>query len=114
MVVNWRASMARCDSLLLSREAVGKFREDRLICAADGVRERDARQPPTGFLGGGGGDLVAVELEEVVGCRDEPPFRPAGGSSATLEASDLAVELQLSEHRLDRRLPLAVERAALR
>jgi hypothetical protein len=26
--------------------------------------------------------LVAVELEQVVGCGDHPPFRPAGGSAA--------------------------------
>src|SRR5829696_10363042 len=79
-----------------------------------GFRERAARQRAAAFLAGDGGELVAVELEQVVGRRDEPPFRPAGGSSAALEATDLTVELQLPEHRLDRRLAPAVERAAVR
>jgi hypothetical protein len=54
---------------------------------------------------------VAVELEEIVGRGDEPPFGAAGGSAAALEAADLAVELDLSEDGLDRGLALAVERA---
>src|SRR4051812_2547866 len=56
----------------------------------------------------------AVSSPEVVGGGDEPPFRAARSSSAALEAADLAVELQLAEDRLDRRLALAVERAAVR
>jgi hypothetical protein len=66
------------------------------------------------LLGGDSGDQVAVELDEVVGRGDEPPFRPAGRSPAALEASHLAVELQLAEDGFDRRLALAVERAAIR
>src|SRR5215217_5032163 len=53
-------------------------------------------------------DPVAVELEEVVAGGDGPPFRPAGRSPAALEAADLAVELQLTEDRLDRGLAPAV------
>src|SRR5512132_1647861 len=44
----------------------------------------------------------AVSSQQVVRGRDEPPFRPAGGSAAALEAADLAVELDLSEDGLDR------------
>src|SRR3954462_11817592 len=65
------------------------------------------------FSGGGGGRLVAVELEEVVGSGDESPFRSARGSAAALEASHLAVELQLTEDGLDRGLSSPVERAAV-
>ena len=53
------------------------------------------------FLGGCERGLVAVELEEVVGGGDQPPFRPAGGSAAALEAVDAAVELGVGEHGLD-------------
>src|SRR5215216_6212385 len=67
-----------------------------------------------GSLAGEGGDPVAVELEEVVAGGDEPPFRAAGRSSAALEASDLAVELQLTEDRFDRGLAPPVERTAIR
>ena len=37
---------------------------------------------PATFSGCGGRGLVAVELDEVVGRRDEPPLRPTGRSSA--------------------------------
>src|ERR687888_36210 len=60
------------------------------------------------------GHPLAVELEEVVRCGDEPPFRAARRASAALEAADLAVELQLTEDGFDRGLALAVERAAVR
>ena len=59
-----------------------------------------------------GGEAVGVELEQVVGRRDESPFAAAGGSAAALEAFDRAVELDLAEHRLDRDLALAVELVA--
>src|SRR5918994_6351532 len=89
------------------------MRADRFGLCARWVRARAARQRRC-LSAGDGGDLVGVELEQVVGCRDEPPFRPAGGSSAALEASDLAVELQLPEYRLDRGLAPAGERGAVR
>jgi hypothetical protein len=44
-----------------------------------------------------------------VGGGDEPLFRAAGGSALALEASDLAVELELAEDGLDGDLALAVE-----
>jgi hypothetical protein len=55
-----------------------------------------------------------VQLEQVVRRRDEPPCRPACRSATALEASEVAVELQLAEDRLDRRLTLAIELAAVR
>src|SRR5215207_2467455 len=63
-------------------------------------------------LGGRGRDLVLVELEQVVGGGDQPPFGPAGGSSSSLKAVDPTVELRVSEHRLDHRLAFSVELAA--
>src|SRR5664280_1904062 len=64
-------------------------------------------------LGGGGGgwtrpgvrgapsgpcgrDLVVVELQQVVGCGDQPPFGSCGGSSSALEAIHATVELRVS------------------
>src|SRR3954454_14316276 len=58
--------------------------------------------------GQGGSEAVVVELQQVVRGRDEPPFASACGPAAALEASDLAVELDLAEHGLDGDLALAV------
>jgi hypothetical protein len=55
--------------------------------------------------------LVAVELEQVAGGGDQPPLRSRGGSTATQEAIDAAVELCFGEDRLDHHLALAVELA---
>jgi hypothetical protein len=44
--------------------------------------------------------------------RDQSPFRAHGGSAASSEAVDPAVELRVGEDRLDDRLALAVELAA--
>jgi hypothetical protein len=49
-----------------------------------------------------------VELEQVVGGGDEPPFASAGGSAAALEAFDGAVELDLAKDGFDGDLALAV------
>jgi len=78
------------------------------------VRGGPARGGASALLGGYRVDLVAVELEEVVGGGDKPPFGPAGRSAAALEAADLAVELQLAEDRLDRGLAPAIEVVAVR
>jgi hypothetical protein len=43
--------------------------------------------------------VVAPDLQQVVGGRDQPPFRVAGGSASALEAVDLAVELGVAEDR---------------
>jgi hypothetical protein len=53
-----------------------------------------------------------VELEEVVGGGDQPPFRADGGAASSSEAVDAAVELRVGEDRLDDRLALGVELAA--
>ena len=53
-----------------------------------------------------------MELEQVVGGGDQPPFRANGAASSSSEAVQAAVELHLREHGLDHRLALAVERAA--
>jgi hypothetical protein len=55
---------------------------------------------------------VSVELEEIVGGRDEAPLGPNSAASSSSEAIKAAVELHLREHRLDHRLPTAVEAAA--
>jgi hypothetical protein len=56
--------------------------------------------------------VVIVELEEVVGGGNEPPFASAGRAPTALEAFDRAVELDLAEDGLDRDLALAVKRAS--
>src|SRR4051794_1493794 len=73
--------------------------------------ERCAARPRRSASGRVGGDAVVVELVEVVGGGDEPPFASACRSAAALEASDRAVGLDLAEHRLDGHLPVAVEAA---
>jgi len=52
---------------------------------------------------------MLVELEEVVGGGDQPPFRERGRSSSSLELVDAPVVLGLCEHRLDYRLSSSVE-----
>src|SRR3954451_24073044 len=61
----------------------------------------------------GGPEGVSVELEEVVGGGDESPFGAHGGSASSVEAAHSAVELRLAKDRLDHRLALAVELAAM-
>src|SRR3954464_3551068 len=78
------------------------------------TRRSSRRSAPAAFLGDPGGDLVAVELEEVVGRGDESPLASAGGPAAAGEAFERAVELDLAEDGLDRDLALAIELAALR
>src|SRR3954447_596118 len=81
-------------------EAVGKARGSAWATAW--LWMRGGRAGRRGRVSGGdGAEAVVVELEEIVGGGDEPAFRPAGRSAAALEASDLAVELQLAEDGLD-------------
>ena len=54
--------------------------------------------------------LVAVELCEVVGRGDQPPFRERGGAAAALEPVDPAVVFGVSEHGLDGLFALLVDR----
>lgn len=108
-----RSPVAVGAPLLLSREAVGKFLVKTALSSRRLAIRRERRAGGGGSLGGGAGDLMAVQLEEVVGGGDEPPFRAAGRSAAALESSDLAVELQPAEDRLDGGLAAAVERAAV-
>ena len=53
---------------------------------------------------------VAVQLQEVVGGRDQPPFRPARRSSTALKAVDPSVELRVREDWLDCPLAFSVDR----
>src|SRR6186997_2903065 len=64
--------------------------------------------------GSRGGQLVVVELEHVVRGGNQSPLTAAGGSAATLEAFERAVELDLAEDGLDCDLALPVEVAAVR
>src|SRR5271166_6956044 len=59
--------------------------------------------------GSGGCRGVLVELQEVVGGREQPPFGPGGGSSTSGEAGEPAVVLGISEDRLNELRPLLVE-----
>ena len=65
------------------------------------VPERDAQQRTAASLADGGDDLMAVELEQVVGRRDEPPFRPAGGPAAALELSGGGYVLRIEPDDVD-------------
>src|SRR5829696_90984 len=55
---------------------------------------------------------VLVELQQVVGGVDEPPFRPAGRSASSEESVAAAVELGVAEDGLDHALAPGVELAA--
>src|ERR1700761_8552554 len=46
-------------------------------------------------------DPVGVEFEEIVGGRDESPFRPRGGPASSHEPVAPAVVFDLAEGRLD-------------
>src|SRR3954452_67040 len=94
-------------------EAVGKARQALVVRRRPGVGWRGGCGGAVGVSAGDGREAVAMQLQEVVRRRDKSPFASAGRAAAALEASDLAVELQLAEHRLDGHLALAVERAAL-
>jgi hypothetical protein len=56
--------------------------------------------------------LVPVELQEVVGCRDQAPFRPSGRPASSFEAIDPPVRLDLGEDRLDHALAFRIELAS--
>ncbi len=61
-------------------------------------------QPPTD------GELVAVELGEVVCHQDQPPLGPHRRSASSVKPIDMAVVLGVSEHGLDGLFAFAVER----
>jgi hypothetical protein len=92
----------------LSRKCV---RAGRGAARADaGERVRGAR---AGSSGGGGGELVLVKLQEVVGRADQAPFGPNGGPASSVKAVSATVELGVGEHRLDKLVSLSVELAAV-
>ena len=62
-----------------------------------------------GGSGPDGGELVAVELEQVVRRVHSPPPGVHSRAPSSLEALDLAVELQVGEHGLDERLASSIE-----
>jgi hypothetical protein len=74
-----------------------------------GVRSCRRRGPS----GPRGGELVLVELQQVVGGGDQAPFRSDRRSSPSVEAVDAAVELGVSEDGLDQFLSLSVELGAV-
>ncbi len=88
----------------------------RCWCSARADRAEAAAGPPGArpdrLSGRRGGDLVVVELEEVVGRGDQSPFTSACGSAAALKAFDRTVELDLTEDRLDGDLSVAIQAAA--
>src|SRR5919199_489546 len=62
-----------------------------------------------GRSGSGDGDLVLMELEQVVGGSDQAPFAACRGSASSSEAVEPAIELRVPEDWLDHRLPFSVE-----
>src|SRR5438876_1621275 len=57
----------------------------------------------------GGGELVAVEFEEVVGGGEEAPFGSDGGSASSEETVGASVCLDLAEDGFDHALAFEVE-----
>ena len=55
------------------------------------------------------GELVAVELGEVVGCHQQPPFGPDRDPASSVESADQPVVFGVREHGLDHLDSLAVE-----
>ena len=53
-----------------------------------------------------------MELEQVVGGRDEPPFGSDGASAASVKAAHAAVVFGVTEDGLDHGLATSVKRAA--
>src|SRR4051812_25987276 len=115
-------------TLLLSRGSIsGSPRQTAVALPLPGMVAVAQRSPRSGRWGGsalitraaspgrpalsgaGGRECVRVELEQVVGGGDQPPFRAGGGSAAALEALDPAVELRVGEHRLDHDVGAAVK-----
>jgi hypothetical protein len=92
----------------LSRKSVGVQRLDAMASRASGGVAAGGERP----LGRRPGELVVVELEQVVGGHAEPPFGPDGGSSAAVEAGDAAAVFGVAEHGLDDVLPPAVAPSA--
>ena len=58
---------------------------EQCVCAGGGLIW------PGGLSGPRGGYLVLMELQQVVGCGDQPPFRARRRSASSLEAVDPAV-----------------------
>src|SRR5947209_18548224 len=58
------------------------------------------------------GGEVLVELEEVMGGRDQSPFGPRGGAAASGEARESAVVFGVAEDRFDELFALSVELVA--
>ena len=58
-------------------------------------------------------ELVAVELGEVVGCHQQPPFGPDRDPASSVESVDQSVVFGVREHGLDHLDPLAVELLAV-
>jgi hypothetical protein len=64
--------------------------------------------------GPGRDELVAVELGEVVGCHQQPPFCSHRDPASSVESADQPVVFGVREHGLDHLDPLAVELFAVR
>jgi hypothetical protein len=82
----------------------GRRAVEPIGCRRGGVR---AVQPGAAFSAGG--ELVLVELEQVVGGREQPQFGSDGRPAAALEAVRAAVGLDLAQDGLDRSLALEIQ-----
>ena len=58
-----------------------------------------------------GGELVAVELGEIVGGHQQPPFGPDSQASTAVKPGELAVLFGVTEQRLDSLTSLAIKPA---
>ena len=92
----------------LSRNSEPQVAVGTEVIAVDDRRRRRQRSQPPG-LDCDGGELVAVELGEVVGCHQQSPFGPHRDPASSVKSGDQPVVLGVCEHGLDHLDSLAVE-----
>src|SRR5437762_2176402 len=105
---------AVCSAALVPSNAyLGRLEAVAGIVAGPGDDEEAQAAIDVNRRGGRTGPLSgeAPKLQEVVGGADQLPFAVDGRQSASCQAADLAVVLDLREHRLDRGGSLLVEGA---
>src|SRR5512133_4322481 len=87
-----------------SREGVAQIPAERGWWR-ERVRFESGRDPFVSGSASRGSQGLPVELQKVVGCGDQAPFRAGGGPAPAFQAPDLPVRLDLAEDRLDHPQP---------
>jgi hypothetical protein len=93
------ASLRACTERVIRREVVGVLTAVVPLALAPAAAEdrrcgrRAARVAGSRPSGGRGGELVLVELQDVVARVDQAPFGPTGGPASSVKAIEAPVEL---------------------